>query len=202
MYPHLLCFSSCRVNPPQNLFPLEKQDLQETETDEDEDTAANSAQLAEWEGVEPAQAEEFGFGGFDGVNPGDSDDGGMLFSPEQGAAAAVFKASPRYVLHDCAALRIFFLRSPADRVRFLVQTPAVGGGGGRPVCGMVHPAKWVLLRWSLLLACCFWRRVGFSGAARYKKARRWKGREQMRTWVYPSNMTLCLGAITDMPSDP
>lgn len=85
---------------PQSLFPLEKQ--QEAETDEDEDTAANSAQLAEWDGVEPPEwrggVEEPGggaedgdkFGDFDGVNGG-----GKLFSPER--EDVVSKASPRYV---------------------------------------------------------------------------------------------------------
>lgn len=89
-----MCFSG-----PQSLFPLEKQ--QEAETDEDEDTAANNAQLAEWEGVEPPawegaepvdSEEEDGdsFGGSDGIN-GD----GNIVSPEKDAA--VSKASPRWV---------------------------------------------------------------------------------------------------------
>ncbi|CAN0518694.1 unnamed protein product, partial [Ectocarpus sp. 12 AP-2014] len=60
----------------KSLFPLEKRE--EAETDEDEDTAANSAQLAEWEGVEPMGAGDLEFDDFDGVNGG-----GSMFSPEQ-----------------------------------------------------------------------------------------------------------------------
>ncbi|CBJ48558.1 expressed unknown protein [Ectocarpus siliculosus] len=69
----------------KSLFPLEKQE--EAETDEDEDTAANSAQLAEWEGVEPMGEGDLEFDDFDGVNGA-----GSMFSPEQEAFS---KASPR-----------------------------------------------------------------------------------------------------------
>ncbi|CAM9827170.1 unnamed protein product [Scytosiphon promiscuus] len=75
----------------KTLFPLEKQQEAETE-DEDEDTAANSAQLAEWEGVEPMDTDEMEFDDFDGVNE-DGGSGGGMFSPEQ-ADAAPSKASP------------------------------------------------------------------------------------------------------------
>lgn len=55
----------------QSLFPLEKGP--EEETDEDEDTAANSAQLAEWDGVAPALGDG-GYDGFDSFNDSDEED--------------------------------------------------------------------------------------------------------------------------------
>lgn len=55
----------------QSLFPLEKGP--EEETDEDEDTAANSAQLAEWDGVAPALGDG-GYDGFDSFNDSDEEE--------------------------------------------------------------------------------------------------------------------------------
>lgn len=52
------------------MFPLEKGP--EDDTDEDEDTAANSAQLAEWDGVAPVDSDG-DFDGFDSINDSDDD---------------------------------------------------------------------------------------------------------------------------------
>ncbi|CAM9847246.1 unnamed protein product, partial [Ectocarpus sp. 4 AP-2014] len=100
----------------KSLFPLEKQE--EAETDEDEDTAANSAQLAEWEGVEPMGAGDLEFDDFDGVNGG-----GSMFSPEQEAFS---KASPRNRRRDSLAIK-----SPVRKsiMAYSEDVRAIGGGG-------------------------------------------------------------------------
>lgn len=64
----------------QSLFPLEKQ--REEDTDEDEDTAANSAQLAEWDGMELDNVEEE-FSEFESANKGEIEDDSLLVSEER-----------------------------------------------------------------------------------------------------------------------
>lgn len=81
-----ICFSSVwslrACLPPlfKTLFPLERQ--AEEETDEDEDLAANGAQLAEWDNLELGNGKEFQ--GFEGVNPGGLENDSLSADDGQG----------------------------------------------------------------------------------------------------------------------
>ncbi|CAM9790796.1 unnamed protein product, partial [Laminaria digitata] len=92
----------------KSLFPLEK--AAEDETDEDEDTAANSAQLAEWDGVAPPEGDGE-FDGFDSINDSDDDAGKGAAASKAAFARCVPSRNRR---RDSLALKSPLRRSIAE----------------------------------------------------------------------------------------